>query len=57
MTTKQLLKLAKKHGWTFTRVGSKHYIYHRGTKILTIPKASRGFVGHNISKQITAPVQ
>jgi len=52
MTTKQLRKLAKKHGWIFTRSGGNHLIYRRGSDQLTIPLATRGFVGHQIKKQI-----
>tara|TARA_B100000927_G_C16414428_1_gene448661 strand:- start:440 stop:613 length:174 start_codon:yes stop_codon:yes gene_type:complete len=53
MTTKQLRKLAKKYGWIFTRSGGNHLIYRRGSDQLTIPLATRGFVGHQIKKQIT----
>ena len=53
MTTRQLKKLAKKNGWEFERCGGSHFVYSRNGDRLTIPYAARGFVAHNISKQIT----
>jgi predicted RNA binding protein YcfA (HicA-like mRNA interferase family) len=54
MTTKQLTKLAKVHGWVKERNGGKHMVYrHESTsKQITIPYQVRGFVGHNIAKQL-----
>lgn len=52
MTTKQLRKLAKVHGWTLERHGGNHFVYRRGPDRVTVPYATRGFVGHNIAKQL-----
>ena len=52
MTTKQLKKLAKVHGWKLERCGSKHWIYYRNCQRITIPFNARGFVGHNIAKDL-----
>ena len=54
MTSKQLHKLAKLHGWTLHRNGSKHYIYRHedAGKQITIPYQVRDFVGRNIAKQL-----
>ena len=52
MTTRQLKKLAKVHGWTLERHGGNHFVYRRGSDRVTVPYAARGFVGHNIAKQL-----
>jgi len=53
MTTRQLKKLAKVHGWTLDRNGGKHFIYRRRGIQVTVPYQVRGFVGHNIAKQLS----
>jgi predicted RNA binding protein YcfA (HicA-like mRNA interferase family) len=56
MTSKQLHKLAKVHGWTLQRNGAKHYIYRHedAGKQITIPYQVKSFVGHSIAKQLAA---
>jgi predicted RNA binding protein YcfA (HicA-like mRNA interferase family) len=56
MTSKQLHKLAKVHGWTLHRNGAKHYIYRHedAGKQITIPYQVREFVGRKIAKDLAA---
>ena len=52
MTTRQLLKLAKLHGWELLRHGGNHYVYRRNSKQITIPYAVKSFVGVNIANKL-----
>ena len=52
MTTRQLLKLAKLHGWELLRHGGNHYVYSRNSKQITIPYAVKSFVGVNIANKL-----
>lgn len=54
MTTKKLEKLAKQHGWTKQRNGSKHmiYLHEAHDKRITIPYSVRETVGMHIAKQL-----
>ena len=53
MTSKQLTKLAKSHGWTMRRNGRKHMVWEREGQTVALPYQVRSCTAPLYARKLT----